>query len=160
MAKTGASETTVTDIRRSDLIDGLDIYVWEGDTEIAEQVARCLARFDVDVIRVDESGLPPAGDPNRIALAIVGASLPRGAGVTSEPWCPGDDLPVIWIGDHASDPPHSKPGSGRMTRLPADFERRTTRGGGGTRHPGSGPCGDTDTVCTGRAFGKHASAVA
>jgi DNA-binding NtrC family response regulator len=121
MAKTGASETTVTDIRRSDLIDGLDIYVWEGDTEIAEQVARCLARFDVDVIRVDESGLRPAGDPNRIALAIVGASLPRGAGVTSEPWCPGDDLPVIWIGDHASDPPHSKPGSGRMTRLPADF---------------------------------------
>jgi DNA-binding NtrC family response regulator len=121
MAKTGASETTVTDIRRSDLIDGLDIYVWEGDTEIAEQVARCLARFDVDVIRVDESGLRPAGDPNRIALAIVGASLPRGAGVTSEPWCLGDDLPVIWIGDHASDPPHSKPGSGRMTRLPADF---------------------------------------
>ena len=37
-------------------IDELDIYVWEGKTDIVERVARCMASFEVEVIRAD--GIP------------------------------------------------------------------------------------------------------
>ena len=127
MAKTGASETAATYIGRSEAIDALDIYVWEGDTDIAEHIARCFARFDVDVIRVDESGMRTAGESNRIALAIVSTSLPREVGASFDQWHSEIDLPVIWIGDASSEPGRANLASGRITRLPADFTHAELR---------------------------------
>ena len=33
--------------------ENIDVYVWEGKSDIYDRVVRCLASFEIDVIRAD-----------------------------------------------------------------------------------------------------------
>jgi hypothetical protein len=52
-------------MRTTAKIDELDIYVWEGKADIVDRVARCMASFDVEVIRAARCGrrLPSSASP-------------------------------------------------------------------------------------------------
>lgn len=88
----------------------LDIYVWEGKADIVERVARCMASFDVEVVRADGGGLPPDVGVSRPAVAIISVTAMNGPGFTlSTDAMLG--IPVIWVAaaarnrDSASYPP-------------------------------------------------------
>ena len=76
--------------------DELDIYVWEGKADILERIARCMASFDVQVIRAD--GVPMESDrpASRASLAVISVSVIDGGGIAlSTEQLQG--MPVIWV---------------------------------------------------------------
>jgi len=77
-------------------LDVLDIYVWEGKADIQERIARCMASFDIEVIRADGGAMLQGLDPGRPALAIISVSVIESGGlaVTTELL---QGMPVIWV---------------------------------------------------------------
>ena len=76
--------------------DELDLYVWEGKADILERIQRCMASFDVNVIRAD--GLPLEEDRPvaRAALAIISVSVMETSdqSLTTEQL---QGMPVVWV---------------------------------------------------------------
>ncbi|HTJ93904.1 MAG TPA: sigma-54 dependent transcriptional regulator [Pararobbsia sp.] len=79
-------------------IDELDIYVWEGKTDIVERVARCMASFEVEVIRAD--GIPISAErvASRPSLALMSVSVIDSGSLSARDWETAHGMPVVWVG--------------------------------------------------------------
>lgn len=115
-------------MRNTPAIEGLDLYVWEGKADIVDRVARCMASFDVEVIRADNVVLSAERAAARASLAIISVSMiESGAAFLSE-WQANIGMPVVWVGaargggDAASYPPEYS------HILPLDFTCAELRG--------------------------------
>ncbi len=58
-------------MRNTPAIEELDLYVWEGKADIVDRVARCMASFDVEVIRADNAEVSAERAALRPSLAIT-----------------------------------------------------------------------------------------
>jgi transcriptional regulator with PAS, ATPase and Fis domain len=74
----------------------LDLYVWEGKADILDRIARCMASFDVDVIRADGLLLSQERPVTRAALAVISVSVMDGnrPAMATEVL---QGMPVIWV---------------------------------------------------------------
>jgi transcriptional regulator with PAS, ATPase and Fis domain len=74
----------------------LDLYVWEGKADILDRIARCMASFDVDVIRADGLLLSQERPVTRPALAVISVSVMDGnrPAMATEVL---QGMPVIWV---------------------------------------------------------------
>lgn len=85
-------------MRAANTIEELDIYVWEGKADIVERVIRCMASFDVEVVRADGMAMAPARGEARASLAIVSVSVIDGGSRVLHDWQATSGMPVIWVG--------------------------------------------------------------
>jgi DNA-binding NtrC family response regulator len=78
--------------------DELDLFVWEGKADILDRIARCMASFDVEVIRAD--GMPPPqqerGTAIRPSVAIISVTVIDGGGLAHATELL-QGMPVIWV---------------------------------------------------------------
>ena len=78
--------------------DELDLFVWEGKADILDRIARCMASFDVEVIRAD--GMPPPqqerGTALRPSVAIISVTVIDGGGLAHATELL-QGMPVIWV---------------------------------------------------------------
>lgn len=78
--------------------DELDLFVWEGKADILDRIARCMASFDVEVIRAD--GLPPPAPERGVAMrpsvAIISVTVIDGGGLAHATELL-QGMPVIWV---------------------------------------------------------------
>ncbi|PMS38093.1 Fis family sigma54 specific transcriptional regulator [Trinickia symbiotica] len=109
-------------------IEELDIYVWEGKADIVERVIRCMASFDVEVIRADGATAPERSSPSRAALAIISVSVIDGGSRALHDWQATSGMPVIWVGavPRERDPAIYPPEYSHV--LPLDFTCAELRG--------------------------------
>jgi len=86
--------------------DDLDVYVWEGKSDIADRVARALANFDVDVIRADNIAVSRDVTSARMSVAIISVTVIDRPSFSVSDWQAGHGMPVIWVAAEArsSDP--------------------------------------------------------
>lgn len=77
--------------------EDLDVYVWEGKSDIADRVAHCLASFDMEVIRADGIDLSRERTRARPSIAVVSVSVIEGASTNAQEWQLGHGMPVIWV---------------------------------------------------------------
>ena len=87
-------------------VDELDIYVWEGKSDIVERVARCMASFEVEVIRADGTAISPERIQSRPSLALMSVTVIDSGTVSARAWEATHGMPVVWVGAAArtSDP--------------------------------------------------------
>ena len=77
-------------------INELDLYVWEGKADIMDRIARCMASFDVEVIRADGLLLSQERPVSRPAVAVISVTVMDG----SRPTMAAEVLqgmPVVWV---------------------------------------------------------------
>lgn len=84
-------------MRSKQQFDDLDVYVWEGKSDIAERVAHCLASFDIEVIRADGSEMPRERMQSRASIAVVSVTVIDSARQAVRDWQLGQGMPVIWV---------------------------------------------------------------
>ncbi|CAB3758345.1 sigma 54-interacting transcriptional regulator [Paraburkholderia solisilvae] len=109
-------------------IDEVDLYVWEGKADIIDRVARCMASFDVEVIRADGTALSPERLATRPSLAIISVSAIDAGAMLPTDWQSAHGIPVIWVGaaPRESDPATYPPEYSHV--LPLDFTCAELRG--------------------------------
>jgi DNA-binding NtrC family response regulator len=81
--------------------DDLDVYVWEGRSDIAERVARGLASFDADVIRADSILVSSDTLQARTSIAIISVTVIEKTNFNARDWQAGHGMPVIWVAAEA-----------------------------------------------------------
>jgi DNA-binding NtrC family response regulator len=76
----------------------IDLYVWEGSSDIATRAERSLSGYDVSVVRAD-SGLafPPPREAARPAVALVSVTVMSDARFAGHDWLASQGIPVIWV---------------------------------------------------------------
>ncbi|WP_293781041.1 sigma-54 dependent transcriptional regulator [uncultured Oxalicibacterium sp.] len=86
-------------IKNKPLPDNLDIYVWEGKSDIFDRIARCLVSAEVDVIRAD--GMDQLGDlsPTSASIAIISVTVIDRPGFNAQEWQRTHGMPVIWVAE-------------------------------------------------------------
>ncbi len=86
--------------------DDLDIYVWEGKSDIVERVARALASFDADVIRADNITVSSEVLQTRTSIAVISVTVIDRPHFNVRDWQAGHGMPVVWVAAEArsSDP--------------------------------------------------------
>jgi hypothetical protein len=106
---------------RSAFVPELDVYVWEGKSDIAERVARALANFDVDVIRADNIVVSRDILSARLSVAVISVTVIDRPNFSVSDWQAGHGMPVIWVAAEArtTDPRVYPPEYSNI--LPADF---------------------------------------
>jgi hypothetical protein len=77
-------------MRNTPAIAELDLYVWEGKADIVDRVARCMASFDVEVIRADNADLV------RPSLAIISVTMIETGAAFLRDWQANIGMPVVW----------------------------------------------------------------
>jgi DNA-binding NtrC family response regulator len=77
--------------------DDLDIYVWEGKSDIAERIARALVNFDVDVIRADMIAVSSEMVNTRTAIAVISVTVIDKPDFNARDWQAGHGMPVVWV---------------------------------------------------------------
>jgi len=78
--------------------EDIDLYLWEGSSDLALRAERCLAETDITVIRIDPAtALPPQRDPLRHAVALVSASVMGNTRFKGQDWIKANAVPVIWV---------------------------------------------------------------
>ncbi|KCV29762.1 integrase core domain protein [Bordetella pertussis H934] len=78
--------------------DAVDVYVWEGTSDIAFRAERALAGYEATVIHVDNSvALPPSRDAARPAVGLVSVSVMGDARFAGFDWLATQGIPVIWV---------------------------------------------------------------
>jgi len=109
-------------------IDEVDLYVWEGKADIIDRVARCMASFDVEVIRADGTALSPERLAARPSLAIISVSAIDSGALMPRDWQAAHGVPVIWVGaaPRDRDPANYPPEYSHV--LPLDFTCAELRG--------------------------------
>ena len=85
-------------MRTTTKIEELDIYVWEGKADIVDRVARCMASFDVEVIRADGTALSAERVATRPSLAIISVSAIDSGALIPTDWQAAHGIPVVWVG--------------------------------------------------------------
>ncbi len=81
------------------LPESLDIYVWEGNSDIAERISQCLASFDIEVIRAD--GMPVTRDQVslRSSIAVISVTVIEHVEFSIDAWQKAHGMPVIWVAE-------------------------------------------------------------
>ncbi|WP_322087740.1 sigma-54 dependent transcriptional regulator [Burkholderia sp. BCC1999] len=114
-------------MRNTPAIEELDLYVWEGKADIVDRVARCMASFDVEVIRADNAEISPERAALRPSLAIISVTMIEGGAAFLRDWQANIGMPVVWVGaarDH--DASQYPPDYSHI--LPLDFTCAELRG--------------------------------
>ncbi|SEI40162.1 sigma 54-interacting transcriptional regulator [Paraburkholderia diazotrophica] len=109
-------------------IEELDLYVWEGKADIVDRVARCMASFDVEVIRADAIALSPERTSMRPSLAIISVSVIDTAGFAVRDLQATHAMPVIWVGAAPRDHDPAMFPAEYSHVLPLDFTCAELRG--------------------------------
>ncbi|MDE1184648.1 sigma-54 dependent transcriptional regulator [Paraburkholderia sp.] len=109
-------------------IDELDIYVWEGKADIVDRVARCMASFDVEVIRADDIAISPERSAQRPSLAIISVSVIDSGALILRDWQAAHGMPVVWVGAAPRDHDPKMYPSEYSHVLPLDFTCAELRG--------------------------------
>ena len=109
-------------------IDEVDLYVWEGKADIIDRIARCMASFDVEVMRADGTALSPERLAARPSLAIISVSAIDSGALMPRDWQAAHGVPVIWVGaaPRDRDPANYPPEYSHV--LPLDFTCAELRG--------------------------------
>lgn len=89
-------------MRTTPAIEELDLYVWEGKADIVDRVARCMASFDVEVIRADNAEISPERAALRPSLAIISVSMIETGAAFLRDWQANIGMPVVWVGARAT----------------------------------------------------------
>ncbi|WP_353149132.1 sigma-54 dependent transcriptional regulator [Pollutimonas bauzanensis] len=78
--------------------EDIDLYIWEGNSDIASRVERCLVNSDIGVLRIDPNMLVlPQKDASRHAVALVSVTVIGDARFIGNDWLMSQDIPVIWV---------------------------------------------------------------
>ncbi|GGX08914.1 sigma-54-dependent Fis family transcriptional regulator [Pigmentiphaga litoralis] len=77
--------------------DDLDVYVWEGRSDIAERVARALAALNVDVIRADAIAVSSDMLQARTSIAVISVTVIERPSFNARDWQARHGMPVIWV---------------------------------------------------------------
>ncbi|MDR5774084.1 MULTISPECIES: sigma-54 dependent transcriptional regulator [unclassified Caballeronia] len=85
-------------MRQITKIDGLDIHVWEGKSDIVERVVRCMSSHEVDVLRADGTSISAPRDSSRPAIAIISVSVIDSGAFVLRDWEARHSMPVVWVG--------------------------------------------------------------
>ncbi|MBN3766771.1 sigma-54 dependent transcriptional regulator [Burkholderia sp. Ac-20365] len=85
-------------MRATTKIEELDLYVWEGKADIVDRVARCMASFEVEVIRADDTAISAERTSVRPSLAIISVSVIDTAGFIVRDLQATHGMPMIWVG--------------------------------------------------------------
>jgi DNA-binding NtrC family response regulator len=85
-------------MRATTKIEELDLYVWEGKADIVDRVARCMASFEVEVIRADDVAISVERTSVRPSLALISVSVIDTAGFAVRDLQATHGMPVIWVG--------------------------------------------------------------
>ncbi|WP_153100574.1 sigma 54-interacting transcriptional regulator [Paraburkholderia hayleyella] len=109
-------------------IDELDLYVWEGKADILERVARCMASFDIEVIRADDGAIAPERIAARPSLALVSVSVIDSGALVLRDWRATHGMPVIWVGAAPREHDPASYPSEYSHILPLDFTCAELRG--------------------------------
>ncbi|QRX83024.1 sigma-54-dependent Fis family transcriptional regulator [Glaciimonas sp. PAMC28666] len=81
------------------LPESLDIYVWEGTSDIADRIAHCLGSFDVQVIRSDGMTITRDLVSLRPSIAVMSVTVIDRGEFSAEAWQKAHCMPVIWVAD-------------------------------------------------------------
>ncbi|PLQ00912.1 sigma 54-interacting transcriptional regulator [Cupriavidus pauculus] len=100
--------------------ESLEVYVWEGQYEIADRVARFLTPLGAEVIRAGALDALPNEARVKPCIAVISASAIGSAKFTLD-WEAAHGMPVIWVGapDRETDPGRFPPEYAYI--LPHDF---------------------------------------
>ncbi|MDX3907746.1 MAG: sigma-54 dependent transcriptional regulator [Pigmentiphaga sp.] len=79
----------------------LDVYVWEGKSDIADRVAKALANFDVDVIRADNISVSRDIASVRTSVAVISVTVIDRPSFSLSDWQAGHGMPVVWVAAEA-----------------------------------------------------------
>ncbi|SDE25943.1 sigma 54-interacting transcriptional regulator [Paraburkholderia lycopersici] len=109
-------------------IDELDLYIWEGKTDIVERAARCMASLDVDVIRADDIAISPQRIAARASIAVVSVSVIDTGALVLREWQATYGMPVIWVGAVTRDNDPATYPAEYSYILPLDFTCAELRG--------------------------------
>lgn len=115
-------------MRTTTKIEELDIYVWEGKADIVDRVARCMASFDVEVIRADDIAISPERTALRPSLAIISVSVIDSGALLMRDWQAAHGIPVVWVGAAPRDHDPATYPSDYSHILPLDFTCAELRG--------------------------------
>src|SRR5690606_12289198 len=86
------------DMNRSALPDEIDLYVWEGTSDLYVRAVRGLEGYDVNVVRADTGlAFPPPRAPQRVVVALVSVTVMGDARFSGHDWLPAHGIPVIWV---------------------------------------------------------------
>lgn len=109
-------------------IEELDVYVWEGKADIVDRVARCMASFDVEVIRADDIAISPERSALRPSLAIISVSVIDSGALVLRDWQAAHGMPVVWVGQAPRDHDPTMYPAEYSHILPLDFTCAELRG--------------------------------
>ncbi|QQC64929.1 sigma 54-interacting transcriptional regulator [Paraburkholderia ginsengisoli] len=115
-------------MRTTAKIEELDIYVWEGKADIVDRVARCMASFDVEVIRADDIAISPERTALRPSLAIISVSVIDSGALILRDWQAAHGIPVVWVGAAPREHDPATYPSEYSHILPLDFTCAELRG--------------------------------
>lgn len=85
-------------IKNKPIPEDIDIYVWEGKSDIFDRVARCLVSAEVDVIRADGMELSEVS-ASSASIAIISVTVIDGFGFNAQEWQRTHGMPVIWVAE-------------------------------------------------------------
>lgn len=85
-------------IKNKPIAEDIDIYVWEGKSDIFDRVARCLVSAEVDVIRADGMELSELS-PSSASIAIISVTVMDSFGFNTQEWQKTHGMPVIWVAE-------------------------------------------------------------
>lgn len=77
----------------------IDVHVWEGKSDIFDRIARCLASFEIDVIRADHLDLTQEQVSLTPSLAIISMTVVDRDGFNVAEWRKTHGMPVIWVAE-------------------------------------------------------------
>lgn len=75
----------------------IDLYIWEGNSDIAIRAERCLSSLDIAVLRTDPSITLAPPDKTRCAVALVSVSVMGDAAFAGQDWLKEHAVPVVWV---------------------------------------------------------------
>lgn len=88
-------------MKNKTLQEHIDVHVWEGKSDIFDRIARCLASFEIDVIRADHLDLAQGQASLTPSLAIISVTVIDRSGLNVAEWQKTHGMPVIWVAEAA-----------------------------------------------------------
>ena len=79
--------------------ENIDIYVWEGKSDIFDRIVRCLISSEVDVIRADDMDLVQDQAKVSPSIAIISVTVIDGGRFNADDWQKAHGMPVIWVAE-------------------------------------------------------------
>ncbi|MFJ3045768.1 sigma 54-interacting transcriptional regulator [Herbaspirillum chlorophenolicum] len=86
-------------MKNKTLKENIDVYVWEGKSDIFDRIVRCLASFEIDVIRADNTDLTQEQVAQTPSLAVISVTVIDRFGFNADEWQKTHGMPVIWVAE-------------------------------------------------------------